>query len=327
LLFAFVYACLAQSQYGVTIDPNMISVSGLSSGGFMAVQMHVAYSKLFMGAGIFAGGPYYCAQNSLTYALVECMYGTMSVNVQTLISYTDSAASSSEIDPTSNLCNDKVFLYSGTSDSVVNPATMHALESYYANYITCGGGNITTQFDVNSQHCMPTTDYGNSCTFLGEPYINDCNYDGAGNALNVIYGKLEGKTKPNPSNIISFAQDLYVPSGYSAGSLSLGDTGYAYIPTGCQNNANKCALHLAFHGCSQTIADIGDDYYTQTGFNDWAESNNIVVVYPQAVKSTFSPTNPEGCFDWWGYTTGSYVLQSGPQMQTFRAVIKGFAGV
>lgn len=38
------------------IDPNAISVSGLSGGGFMAVQLHVADSEMFMGAGVVAGG-------------------------------------------------------------------------------------------------------------------------------------------------------------------------------------------------------------------------------------------------------------------------------
>jgi poly(3-hydroxybutyrate) depolymerase len=47
-------------DFGLDIDPSKVTVSGLSSGGFMAVQMHVAYSSVFSGAGIFAGGPYYC---------------------------------------------------------------------------------------------------------------------------------------------------------------------------------------------------------------------------------------------------------------------------
>ena len=58
------------SSYNV--DPNSVSVSGLSSGGFMAVQLGVAYSSTFqVGFGVFAGGPFDCArnQNSMT-----CMY-------------------------------------------------------------------------------------------------------------------------------------------------------------------------------------------------------------------------------------------------------------
>jgi len=42
-------------------DPGRVSVSGLSSGGFMAVQYDVAFSASTIGAGIVAGGPYNCA--------------------------------------------------------------------------------------------------------------------------------------------------------------------------------------------------------------------------------------------------------------------------
>lgn len=39
----------------LNIIPHSLSVSGLSSGGFMAVQFQFAYSSSIVGAGIFAG--------------------------------------------------------------------------------------------------------------------------------------------------------------------------------------------------------------------------------------------------------------------------------
>ena len=38
------------------VDKNRISVSGLSSGGYFAVQFHVAFSRTLMGVGVIAGG-------------------------------------------------------------------------------------------------------------------------------------------------------------------------------------------------------------------------------------------------------------------------------
>jgi len=38
------------------VNIEEISVSGISSGGFFAVQFHVAFSSTIMGAGIIAGG-------------------------------------------------------------------------------------------------------------------------------------------------------------------------------------------------------------------------------------------------------------------------------
>ena len=46
------------------VDPGSSSISGFSSGGFMTVQLGVAYSDVFnVGFGIFAGGHYDCARN------------------------------------------------------------------------------------------------------------------------------------------------------------------------------------------------------------------------------------------------------------------------
>lgn len=51
------------------IRPDKIFVAGISSGGAMAVQMSVAYSRRFRGAAIYAGLPYDCAQDSEATAL------------------------------------------------------------------------------------------------------------------------------------------------------------------------------------------------------------------------------------------------------------------
>jgi poly(3-hydroxybutyrate) depolymerase len=52
------------------VDPDSISVSGLSGGGSMAAQLGLAYSDIFnAGIGVFAGGPYDCARNQYACAL------------------------------------------------------------------------------------------------------------------------------------------------------------------------------------------------------------------------------------------------------------------
>jgi hypothetical protein len=55
----------------LNIDKAQITVSGLSSGGFMANQLGCAYSSTFKGVGVFAGGPYMGAGHSNDTA---CMY-------------------------------------------------------------------------------------------------------------------------------------------------------------------------------------------------------------------------------------------------------------
>src|ERR1700753_3413182 len=51
-------------------DIKESSISGISSGAFMAVQFGVSWSSIVKGVGVIAGGPYYCAQGTATDGLL-----------------------------------------------------------------------------------------------------------------------------------------------------------------------------------------------------------------------------------------------------------------
>ena len=50
------YVCQAQSPQRYNIQPDSVSVSGISSGADIAHQLHVAYSSKIHGVGLLAGG-------------------------------------------------------------------------------------------------------------------------------------------------------------------------------------------------------------------------------------------------------------------------------
>lgn len=56
---------------------------------------------------------------------------------------------------------------------------------------------------------------------------------------------------------------------------------------------------------------------------EWATQNNIVVLFPQA---TATLSNPEGCFDWWGFSSSSFALQSGVQPAAVMGMLKTLSG-
>ncbi len=63
LSFLVALACVVAFASAQTLPKfnaklNETTVSGLSSGAYFAVQMHVAFSNSIKGAAIFAGGPY-----------------------------------------------------------------------------------------------------------------------------------------------------------------------------------------------------------------------------------------------------------------------------
>ena len=242
------------------------------------------------------------------------------------ITFTNTQAAKGAIDDPSNLKDDKIFIYSGSKDTVVDPKVVKALESYYDTF--ADKSNILTNYNIASQHCIPTLNYGETCSMLKSPYLGDCKYDGAGVALEQIWGTLNKATTALPANLLEFDQ---TPFFSGAGKdICLADTGYVYIPTACQDGTTACKLHMSFHGCSQDQTHIGNVYADHAGFNTWAEANNIVVVYPYAYPNQLK-SNPNACWDWWGYTDPSptevnYVLQSGVQIQFAKAIVDTIMG-
>lgn len=302
-------AALAAPLPQLVVDKTQTSLSGLSSGGYMAVQLHVAHSSTFKkGIGVVAGGPYYCAEGSVTNATGRCMTHNTSIPVSNLVSTTNSWAAGGLIDATSNLNASKVYLFSGTLDSVIKTPVMDDLKTYYQSYVP--GANIVYKKDLASEHAMVTDDYGSGCSVKGAPYINDCNYDLAGEILKQIYGPLN----PRNSGVATGTFTEFDQTPFISGH-GMATTGWVYTPQVCMTGAS-CRVHLVLHGCKQNAADVGQQYVRNTGYNRWADTNNIVVLYPQ---TSLAATN--SCWDWWGYDSTNYAKKSGPQMAAVKAMV------
>lgn len=304
------------------IDIRQTSVSGLSSGAFMAVQFDVAFSSIMRGAGVIAGGPYYCAKGSVQTAQGACMAASSPINVNGLIKITDQNAASGSIDATGNLAGQRIWLFSGTQDSTVKQSVENDLQTYYQHYV--GAGAIFYKNNVAAGHAMPTDFFGNPCSATKDPFINNCAYDAAGELLKWIYGNLNPPTGGNlGGTFIEFDQAQFIPN---PNSHSMAKTGWVYAPDACQKG-QSCKLHIVFHGCKQYpsyqyfsgggMTTFGRTYVDNTGYNRWADSNNIVVLYPQTTNGN---GNPNGCWDWWGYDDANYALKSGRQMAAVKAM-------
>jgi poly(3-hydroxybutyrate) depolymerase len=304
--------------YNVTAGDT--SVSGLSSGGFMTVQFHMAHSATLRGAGVTAGGPYYCAQDSLSVALTTCLNTPLLIDVAKLVDFAKQAGEDGNIDPTSSLSQSRVFLISGTKDTTVKQEVMNKLYDFYSAFVS----NIGKNYSIPAQHAQLTNDYGNECDVYRSPYIDNCNYPSGFVMLQFIYQDITyaDNSKMNASNMLEFNQTEFFNGG-SPGQYSMDSTGYVYVPTQCREGA-ACRLHIAFHGCYQGRGTIGDVFAVHAGYNGVAEMNNIIVLYPQVVKTTL--TNPEGCWDWWGYTGKDYIFKTGPQISAVKMMLDKVAG-
>ena len=77
-------------------------------------------------------------------------------------------------------------------------------------------------------------------------------------------------------------------------------------------------IHVAFHGCKQSRALVGDAFTHGSGFADWAETNDLIILFPQADRSSL---NPNSCWDWWGYTGLDFLSRDAPQIKAVAAMV------
>ena len=109
-------------------------------------------------------------------------------------------------------------------------------------------------------------------------------------------------------------------TGYKG--VGLASEGAIYIPDTCRASAG-CRIHIAFHGCQQSRGAVGDAFISGTGFAAWADTNRIVVLFPQVTASPF--TNPLGCWDWWGYTGFDYLTRDASQIAAVHKMVETLA--
>jgi hypothetical protein len=271
----------------------------------MAVQVHVAHSARVTGVGALAAGPYYCAQGSLWTAYYNCMApGAWAplTPLQMLQQQTIALAKAGSIDAPSNLAGAKIWLFSGTNDRTVLPEVVRSLHGYYEAF------KAAPQLvaDKPAGHAMVTEDQGNACAATQAPYINDCDYDAAGALLQHLHGKLSPPA--TGGRLLPFEQKPFAAAG-------MAEEAFVYVPKAC--GQERCRVHVAFHGCRQKAQQFAEG----AGYNRWAESNRLIVLYPQARESWW-PWNPRGCWDWWGYSGPRYHTKQAPQIRAVLTMVE-----
>nr|WP_298376619.1 PHB depolymerase family esterase [uncultured Halomonas sp.] len=312
------------------IEPDAISVIGVSSGGYMATQLAVAWPEQFSGLAVFAAGPWGCAQGALALALTQCMSTRLGLpELDELQDRHDAYLEDDQVGPMDALAKQRVYLWSGEQDSVVDPQLVEVLANQYRSWLAEPDTQLKRVSDGMAGHGLPvsastaqTIDPA-PCTEGGSPHLLNCDFDGAGQALKWLY---EERMQPPKGDgrgmLMRFDQTTFYDGG-------LADTGYVFVPKTCEEGA-PCALTVALHGCSMSAEQIGETFVRHSGLNEWAAENRLVVLYPQAKPSL---ANPKGCWDWWGYGESSwqrdapYDSRQGQQVQALKAMVDHVSGV
>lgn len=288
------------SKYNLNL--NNITAAGISSGGAMATQFHYAHSANVRYEAQMAGAPYYCSQDNLAIA-DNCLLGIFSENLPGLESEAVSFGNSGSIDPTSNLSGSKGYFYSGVLDAVVAKASVQNSEKELQHF----GGTTIDNYNTWSGHGWISPNGLVACPLTVTPFINNCGIDPEQTFLSYFYGTLKPKANNPSGSLIQFDQNTYTPGGVAL-AANLDNTGWVYVPKSCAAGA-ACNLVVVFTGCLASQIEIGTLLMTNGNVDNWADTNNMVVLYPQ-LSVGFG-----GCWDFYGYTGPNFAFKSGPQVQ------------
>lgn len=295
----------------------------------MAVQYQVANSTRVSGVAVIAAGPYECAEGNLVRALKHCMDATdlhPPPSASRTLGRVYHQFEAGRIDDPANLRRHRVWLLSSDSDRVVNSSVTTALERFY-RAVGVPDESVVHESIEGAGHSFPSIELKAAapCSATEKPYINRCgDFDTAGVLLRHLYGPLQSKADERRGKIIAFDQARYTVQ--KPIDISMSDTGYLYVPEACFTLG--CKVHLAFHGCEQSADEIGTLFVESAGYNAWAETNGIIVVYPQARSRSYLSLgssrfffNPKGCWDWWGYTGHHYATRQSPQIESVKRMV------
>lgn len=299
-------------------DPARVAVVGLSSGAYMAQQLHFAHSDRLIGAGLIAGGPYHCARGDLDTALQTCMAPEAGEGpaLPELAALARGRMQEGALAPRQGLEGDRVYVFHGAQDTTVLPKLGQGAALLYALL----GVTVDLKTDVERPvpHTMPTASAGDCASEA--PYVSGCGLDLAGDLVRHLYA-LPADAEPGAGDgaVLAFDQTAF-NVGDAAG---IAETGYAYVPKACA--AGGCGLLLALHGCRQAAEQVDRAFVDGAGFNRWADAARVVVLYPQT-RASFLPLNPRACWDWWGYSGADYDTKSGGQIRFLAELIARAGG-
>lgn len=155
---------------------------------------------------------------------------------------------------------------------------------------------------------LASNKYGNACWYLGEPFVNNCDYDFSGHLLAEIFKNARLAWNATRGDYIDAHLHLFDQTVFGANPVenSMDTLGYVYIPQACADGA-KCHLHVAFYGCLTGRDIMGTGvvknleltgpkpttlcYYTHRWLRTYLFSTHWAVSTGGATQARISPTS------------------------------------
>ncbi|MDN6180020.1 MAG: PHB depolymerase family esterase [Halomonas subglaciescola] len=282
---------------------DQASAVGVSSGGYMATQLAVAWPQRFRGLGVLAAGPWGCAQGQLSLVLNQCMMTRVGEpSLAVLDERRHDYQSREQLGEDAALSQLRAFIWHGQQDAIIEPVLGDLLAEQLDQWLA-SSVQLKVERDASAGHGWPVAATSadekagiGGCEQSDDSPLLACGENVAGDMMDWLYPERSAEKVAASGELRDFDQSDFDARG-------LADSGYVYVPEAC--SAGGCGATLALHGCQMSAETIGDAFARHSGLNAWADAHDEVVLYPQA-ESTLA--NPQGCWDWWGFAESSWQL-------------------
>ncbi len=329
------YGPSAYFNYGITSDGILkivdpLQIIPITAGSSKSYMEPLPSNPLYQALGVCMGHPEKTHQADL---LKDGTNRPMNLN------FLNDFSSQGLIANTSNISNQRVLIYQGSNDETVRAGMADKLQEFYTRL---GVSNANLKMVLSQgNHNFPTErENGIPCDEAKPPYIANCKIDLAGQILAHLLNRNLIQAKFNSRNLHVVAQ--------KDGPSSVATYGYLYANPLCLNNPAACDVHVALHGCKmsdsfdkdfqtayeakvQLTRVLGIQSYElnarspkmgaltfakEAGYGEYAEAseNHLMIFFPQTQITTDNyPDNPNGCWDWYGWTGKNYATNQGSE--------------
>jgi poly(3-hydroxybutyrate) depolymerase len=307
------------------------TVSGFSSGAFMAGQVQLALADIVTGAGLLSGGPWGCAETvwsrwplnpfgvdaNVRQAIDGCMAGRLAAwgipNPTVLAARALGLSAAGAIGRPGDIRRQRVYIYHGERDEVVAPAVARTIAPFYRQ-LGIPAGNIQEETERDAGHGFPTPATGGACASSAAPWINACGTDVVGAMLAHVLASRRDRQGATGA-WMDFDQGSYADD-----DARMAQRGLVYRPAVCGEPG--CRVHVVFHGCKQSRKAVGETFVKGSGYAEWADAYRLVLLFPEVDDSK---DNPHGCWDWWGYTGHGFLTRDAPQIRAVAKMLQRLA--
>ena len=203
------------------------------------------------------------------------------------------------IDPVADVKDDRIYLFSGKDDHTVVPAIVGSARRFY-EALGVPADHILYVADIPAGHALRHRGQGPGVRLHRQALHRRLRLRPGRGAAGADLRDVEAArrcSRPAPSSCSTSAR-----SHASSSNHGLSDDGHRLRAAARAPRSAAAACTSPSTAAGRTARSSATPSRAIRAIARWADTNTLIVLFPQTATT---PLNPQGCWDWWGYTGAS----------------------